>query len=377
MHIKYLIYFLLSCLLIFRLSVTPAAALEFEHVGNGGNCTGCEWIRASGIVEKGDAERLERALVEKSYSVEPFRQHNLIMFDSPGGNLAAGIALGKKIRELGFSVGVGRSEKIPDSSFYELTDGQCISACAYAFLGGKYRYLDSRPGFDDGKSKTCLGFHQFYDKRAIVRNDALSTQETTQIISGIIVEYLTEIEIPLDVYTFASKFTGQEYGCLNRDKALSAKIDNANFEYRTATLLPFGKGLVAEIKSRDDERTMRLYCMAGGKFLIAYFLPGDKVSDYKSVLEFGTNINNGLVFTAGQTSITPGVELVQLIAKGKKTAIVFTAGKKLIESIFDTGSIDTGKSTSGRAQQSWFNSFNFAVNGSKKIPGLLAKNCIS
>lgn len=348
----------------------PAHSMEFEHVGNGGNCTGCEWVRASGLVEPGDAERFEAILNQENYGVKPHISHNVIMFDSPGGSLSAGIKLGKKIRELGFAVGVGKSDPTPDSVFFEQSSGNCISACAYAFLGGRYRYLD-----DD---KSCLGFHQFFDNAAARKqgSDALaSVQETTQIISGIVVQYLTEIEAPLEIYTFASKYTGTEYGCLNKDEDLKLLVDNTTLRYTKASLLPFGRGLVTEINSPQDDRTLRFYCMNNGKFLLAYFLPGDVKIDYDGLLAGDGNLS-GLKFSAGEHLMTPRLELVQLISKGKKTAIVFQINHTLVKKAFETGGLDTGMSDSGRAQQSWFNEFNFSIKGNSKIPNLIASNCI-
>src|SRR5262249_54867319 len=60
----------------------------------------------------------------------------IVVFQSPGGNLLAGIEIGKAVRLKGFATFV------PDTV-------QCSSACALAWLGGRVRYMSNtaRVGF--------------------------------------------------------------------------------------------------------------------------------------------------------------------------------------------------------------------------------------
>ena len=61
----------------------------------------------------------------------------VISLNSPGGNLVAGLAIGRLVRLRGFATAV------PDRAL-------CASACALAWLGGKTRYLGPH---------SALGFH--------------------------------------------------------------------------------------------------------------------------------------------------------------------------------------------------------------------------
>lgn len=368
--------FIFAVLLFTKLMTAPANALEFDIVSNGGNCNDCNWIVATGQLESGDVERFEKVLKQEYYTVNPHRTGNIIMFDSPGGSLSAGINLGKKIRELGFAVGIGKTTPTPNTSWFELSPGNCISACAYAFLGGKYRYFGEEEG-------SCLGFHQFYDKSAVSRNDVLSTQETTQLISGIVVEYLIEIGISLDVYTFASKFTGQEYGCLNKNKELRQLVKNSDIKYTQASLFPFGKGLVAEIQSVQDKRSMRFYCTKGGNATAVFFIPMADAEGLDSYLKSIMDRHNGTQFIAYNESSNKQIftnislELIQAIDRGNKTAFVFNIDSSFIQDAFETGNIALYKEISGRAEQGRLASFDFVVKGNSKIPRLLLKNCIN
>ena len=57
-----------------------------------------------------------------------------VYFQSQGGDVAAAIRIGRRIRELGASVE---------------TAGECSSACVYAFLGGTTRHAEHRLGFHE------------------------------------------------------------------------------------------------------------------------------------------------------------------------------------------------------------------------------------
>jgi hypothetical protein len=87
-------------------------------------------IEAKGEIEAGDEQRLRdiaAQIAEKRKSLvqreEEFKVRTAIEFDSPGGNLGAGLQLGYAIRELGLAT------RVPDGK-------SCASACTYAFLGG-------------------------------------------------------------------------------------------------------------------------------------------------------------------------------------------------------------------------------------------------
>lgn len=89
-----------------------------------------------------------------------------VYFNSPGGSVVGGLQLGQAIRDLGFETDVGRPKSQP---------GYCLSACAYAYLGGVFRYMS-----DDA----IYGVHRFYGQ--ITGDDA-------QIMSGIISGYIEKM----------------------------------------------------------------------------------------------------------------------------------------------------------------------------------------
>lgn len=91
-------------------------------------------------------------------TVEAFRakvtnqggDYGIVYFNSSGGDLSAAEELGRLIRAKGYATQIGKLT--PDQS--QIGRGVCESACPIAFVGGKFRLLDS----DTGQ----LGIHRFY-----------------------------------------------------------------------------------------------------------------------------------------------------------------------------------------------------------------------
>jgi hypothetical protein len=127
--------------------------MHFEEVSNGGNCTGCAYVQATGEITSDTSKEFEAFEARAQYPAD------IVRLNSPGGSLAGGIALGELFRSRGISTEVGSSAPI-DPRVAERSPGVCASACAYAFLGGVERSLD------EGAK---LGFHRFYQENALER----------------------------------------------------------------------------------------------------------------------------------------------------------------------------------------------------------------
>jgi hypothetical protein len=104
----------------------PAQAAEIR-VGKAG---GLPVIVVLGDLQYGDGDRFAQISASLPKST-------MVAFDSPGGNLLAGLKIGETMRARGFG------SLVPDGS-------TCASACAIAWLGGTKRYL---------ASNARLGFH--------------------------------------------------------------------------------------------------------------------------------------------------------------------------------------------------------------------------
>lgn len=111
-------------------------------------------LTPGGIDEFHDGEAA--VLIEGRISAETFStvkrllerpEVAVVFLDSPGGELAAGIALGKLFRTKGIAT-------IVNGGVFEWQRAQCTSACALAFLGGTRRIILSDPEH--------FGFHRQY-----------------------------------------------------------------------------------------------------------------------------------------------------------------------------------------------------------------------
>ena len=184
-------------LLLLYSSPDPGAgqdSMTFRAAGNGGNCEDCVWTAAEGRITAETPEEFLAYWEREERDGSP-----LLALHSPGGELLAGVELGRLLRERGIRTRVARTtwdgEFDPsDTVRWEgLGPGECSSACAYAFLGGVSRTTtdpDSR-----------LGFHQFYrdpESGGDPMNDpakSFGALDSSQLLMGLLLEYVLEMGV--------------------------------------------------------------------------------------------------------------------------------------------------------------------------------------
>lgn len=343
--------------------ISPVKAAEIIRGHNGGNCTGCAWVQVSGTIEKGDAEKFQKFVITEN--VSPSASHNIVYLDSPGGNLAEGIKLGKAFRKMEFTTAIGRTieNKGFDTNEVYIEGAKCISACAYAFLGGKFR------NFDSEKDKVCLGFHQFYNPNLSANNTKAvdAAQVSTQTISGIVIEYLEEMGAEPSIYSFASQFIGTEIGCVSNEQSIDLKISNTLDYFEDVQLFPFGKGLVTEVKAPLYNRKLRIYCTKKSAHL-AFFID----------TRFDMNLSylkNGLFWSAGEAT-HPIIENTIAYTKDKSNVIyVADVSKQFALDIIKSGSLH-GSGDYGRVLIPLIGNFSFDIKGDTRAIRFALENCI-
>ncbi len=101
---------------------------------------GTTLVYLDGAIDAGAPDRLSRALDGAQGTIA-------VWLNSPGGNLFAGMQLGRIIRAH------GAATYIIDSR--TLRPGECYSACSLAFLGGVYRFNDNAARY--GVHRASLG----------------------------------------------------------------------------------------------------------------------------------------------------------------------------------------------------------------------------
>ena len=173
-------------------------------------------VYIAGTIDKDAKEKLEHILSEiPSKNID-------IYFNSPGGNVQAGIKLGKFIREQGFSTFVGRPgelETFTDNKGQKLPfhrkilPGTCFSACVFAFTGGVYR-------FSSAESK--IGVHRFHATSGATKHDL----DIAQIVSAAIASHFSEMGVDHAVLTLASLTSKDEIYVLSKTEERTFNVVN-------------------------------------------------------------------------------------------------------------------------------------------------------
>lgn len=217
------------------------APMQFHVVSNGGNCDGCEWIVADGVITS-DTPATFRQLADGLGSTRYF-----VALNSPGGSLIAGLRLGEQIRKRGFDTSIGRTVMDPEGKFATLNTGVCYSACALAFLGGRERSVRSGPaGSPIGDS---FGVHQFY------RDEALSDPQRKafdaidisidQVLSGMVLDYIARMGVDPRLQAIAAGVSPWEpIRVLSRQELIDLNVVNDVERFSGWTIEAYQAGAV-------------------------------------------------------------------------------------------------------------------------------------
>lgn len=290
---------LIRFLAYFTVLIVPSnsVSMEFRTAANGGNCIGCSWIVAEGAITKETPAKFKEFLkTREAFGFE-------VVLDSPGGHLFGGIELGRKIRELGLHTTIAKSQRPnscvrdEDCSIYyeEFYAGSCLSACAYAFLGGVQRQVSKQNSFT-GHPKSMIGFHQFYghlDKESriaeIVKEETYFSSD--QFVSALLAQYLTDMGVDPNVLSVAA-FAGpdeMEFPKLALRRKL--KIDyNPDFSFGELDLEVYKGGLLGFSKPNYDNsfnklKQLTFYCRDESTLNILLTVPRLKSTDYDLITE--------------------------------------------------------------------------------------------
>ena len=137
-----------------------AEPMHFEVKETSGNC--CTWIQATGEIYEDTPTIFEKFLRSSEFIPK------VVRLNSQGGSLRGGVILGELFRSRGLATEVGSSNlntgvaTSGSENGYTKSPGVCASACAFTFLGGIQRTLDSA---------SSLGFHLFSNPDAPSKND--------------------------------------------------------------------------------------------------------------------------------------------------------------------------------------------------------------
>ena len=140
--------------------VTSATAEPMHFEVKDSKCS--RWIQATGQIYEDTPTVFERFLRSSEFLPK------VVRLNSQGGNLRGGVLLGELFRSRDFATEVGSSNLNPDirvasrENGYTKTPGDCLSACAFTFLGGIERTLDA---------DSSLAFHLYSNPDVPSEND--------------------------------------------------------------------------------------------------------------------------------------------------------------------------------------------------------------
>lgn len=177
-----------------------------------------------------------------------------IGLNSDGGSAGAGMALGRLIRRQRLST-------------YVEDGSRCLSACAYAFLGGSERGFPGQVDEEQGaqyENQKRLGFHSFRygqlddlnptEARALGQVLSRDVQAITSIISS----YVVEMGASPDLVSRASEIPEQDFLYLGKSDLVGLNVitwkpdlDTGRFE-----LIPDNGRLLAIFRHEDHQFTL-------------------------------------------------------------------------------------------------------------------------
>jgi hypothetical protein len=184
-----------------------AHAMTFERVDGARICKADPCVLATGEIEKDTAGQF-KAFIRK----RDIHAGATVVFDSPGGMLLESLALGRAIREAGLYTAIGRFDR---ASGEFTTGAQCVSACAYAFLGGVQREVGA---------KARIGVHQFAALPG--QPDSLNVADA-QALMGLISAYMNRMVGRSDLPVLAASTAPTDaYWLSSRDLRNCAVVTN-------------------------------------------------------------------------------------------------------------------------------------------------------
>jgi hypothetical protein len=161
-------------------------------------------IFAEGVIDEGASDRLKKFLAD---NVVP--RGSSLYLNSNGGSLTEGMRLGRVIRESGLFTYIGRT----DTAFSTIYAGDCYSACSLAFLGGVFRFNDS---------KSHYGVHRFYARPG---GDSIDS-DTAQIISAGVVGYIQAMGISPSLFKLMTEVGPDEIRLLSDKEQIRLNVIN-------------------------------------------------------------------------------------------------------------------------------------------------------
>jgi hypothetical protein len=165
------------------------------------------FIYADGPIVPGTARRLQALISQKHIGTGA-----VVLFNSPGGNVAEALELGRVIRASNFDTEVGKQSRV------DAGEGECYSACTLAFLGGVRRSMGAGSQF---------GVHRISTTASLTSREAL---EVGQITLGQIVEYVSYMGVRPEFVSELTRASSENINLLTPRQLKELRVVSTPFE---------------------------------------------------------------------------------------------------------------------------------------------------
>lgn len=182
-------------------------------------------------------------------------EFGVVVFDSAGGDIYAAMKLGRAIRQKGFATQVGRLDEAKD----QITMGICESACPIAYLGGKFRNLDSETG--------QLKVHRFYTaKQGSWADDSKSLFDAERDLAT----YLTDMGISEELLQLIKRTPSTKLQTISNDSAYYWNVTTKK-EFNSWVSEP--NKITGRSETATGDLEIQIRCESGDAFLKAAVKP--------------------------------------------------------------------------------------------------------
>ena len=171
---------------------------------------------------------------------------------SPGGNVRAGMALGREFRRREVTTSVARETP----GRFKTAPGGCYSACSLAYLGGKFRVLDAGAEY---------GVHRFSFSMSTVAD-----ADVAQVLSGHLIDYLKEMDIDSELYSMMSQAGSDEMLVLPKPELERLRVVNNGILNASWTVESIEAGLYVKGQQETFRGVSKAIFMCGEKGQIIY-----------------------------------------------------------------------------------------------------------
>jgi hypothetical protein len=246
----------------------PSAAgpMRFAWASSGGT-RGDSFIAAEGRIVDSTPRDFQAFLAAADTRAGYTIRNTAVYFHSPGGNLAAGIQLGRLIRARNFDTAVARwRPTTPTSlSFETIEPAACSSACVMAFIGGRYRFYNSQASLArpvdapdwsySGHTRQSLGIHQFSLEidASMDRPGGFSDGlVASQIVVADLIAYVREMGVDPQLVALASRVPANSLRVLTTQEAYELRVANDPEPPNVWSLTQDGSRLVLQTSGRSS-----------------------------------------------------------------------------------------------------------------------------